>query len=81
MPTIHDSFLTILTEKFGVPVEETANASSTMDDLGLDSLALVEMLLDVQKSFGATIETGIILPHHTIDQVVNLIAERAGASR
>ncbi|MBG0716540.1 hypothetical protein G3N18_00300 [Microbacterium sp. 2C] len=78
--TIRDGFISILTDKFGVPAEETTNGAVTLDELGLDSLALVELLLDLQKKLHVSIEQGIILPEHTLDETVALIEERKGES-
>lgn len=78
--TLRDGFISILTDKFGVPAEETTNGAVTLDELGLDSLALVELLLDLQKRLHISIEQGIILPEHTLDETVALIEEREGES-
>lgn len=78
--TLRDGFISILTDKFGVPSSETTNGVVTLDELGLDSLALVEMLLDLQKKLGVSIEQGVILPELTLDETVALIEERKGES-
>ncbi|MGO2092072.1 MAG: phosphopantetheine-binding protein [Microbacterium gubbeenense] len=78
--TLRDGFISILTDKFGVPAEETTNGAVTLDELGLDSLALVELLLDLQKRLHVSIEQGIILPEHALDETVALIEERKGES-
>jgi acyl carrier protein len=75
---IREGFRSILTDKFGVPTDETENGAATLDGLGLDSLALVELLLDLQKSLNVSIEQGIILPEHTIDETIALIKNRKG---
>lgn len=76
--TLRDGFISILTDKFGVPADETTNGGVTLDELGLDSLALVEMLLDLQKKLDVSIEQGVILPEDTLDETVALIEERKG---
>ncbi|MGP5390288.1 acyl carrier protein [Glutamicibacter arilaitensis] len=76
--TLRDGFISILTDKFGVPADETTNGGVTLDELGLDSLALVEMLLDLKKKLDVSIEQGVILPEHTLDETVALIEERKG---
>ncbi|MFV0372553.1 MULTISPECIES: phosphopantetheine-binding protein [Micrococcales] len=78
--TLRDGFISILTDKFGVPADETANGAATLDELGLDSLALVELLLDLQKKLDVSIEQGVILPEHTLDDTVALLEERKGES-
>lgn len=74
--TLRDGLLSILTDKFGVPADETVNGVATLDELGLDSLALVELLLDLQKKLGLSIEQGVILPEQTLDEIVALLEER-----
>ena len=76
MSNVHNTregFTSILTEKFGVPADEIADGEANLDELGLDSLALVELLLDLQKDLGVTIAQGAILPEHTVDEMIALI--------
>ena len=42
-------------EQLGVAAEEIKNESSFMDDLGADSLDLVELVMSFQNEFGITI--------------------------
>ena len=42
-------------EQLGVAAEEIKNESSFMDDLGADSLDLVELVMSFENEFGITI--------------------------
>jgi len=47
----------ILVERVGVPEDEIGdNLNTTFDDIGLDSLAFVEIQLAVQQEYGFAIE-------------------------
>lgn len=47
----------ILVERVGIPVEEIGDdLNTTFDDIGLDSLAFVEIQLAVQQEYGFSIE-------------------------
>lgn len=47
----------ILVERVGIPVEEIGDdLNTTFDEIGLDSLAFVEIQLAVQQEYGFSIE-------------------------
>lgn len=62
-------------QKMGVTVEELLEAKS-FDDLGLDSLALLEFNVAIQKSFAIPLEDEDIAPEHSLDDVATLVVER-----
>ena len=45
----------MLSERLGIPAEEIT-ADSKFSDLGLDSLDMAEMLMNVEAEFGVTVE-------------------------
>ncbi len=50
-----DEVKEMLAEKLEIPAEEITEESS-FSDLGLDSLDMAEMMMDVENAFGVTIE-------------------------
>lgn len=73
MTTIDDTQLsTVLKSAFGI--DPSADApDTTLDEMGVDSLVIVELLLEIQKVTGVRLDEGEILPTHTVGQVVDLV--------
>src|SRR5271168_5052554 len=42
-------------KQFGIPRQRVSPSSSLAEDLGIDSLDLVEFIMDVEKEFGVTL--------------------------
>ncbi|MEU2438425.1 acyl carrier protein [Streptomyces rubradiris] len=57
MTSTYDTVKTALTSHFNIPAD-TVRADSTLEDLGLDSLAVVELLCVLQDELGMTVPTG-----------------------
>lgn len=55
MPTIADSFRAIVTEQFGVPGSQITNETSFVDDLGAESLDMVELTMRCEEVYGIQI--------------------------
>ncbi|MFE2226101.1 phosphopantetheine-binding protein [Streptomyces kronopolitis] len=68
----------ILTTKFEVPAEEVTRGT-VFDDLAMDSLALLEMSLLLEKRLGVSIEEGTLTSEQTIEEATEAI-EALGAS-
>jgi acyl carrier protein len=49
--TITDKVKTIVANITGVPLETIEDSAAFVDDLGLDSLAILEIVVDVEKEF------------------------------
>jgi acyl carrier protein len=49
--TITDKVKTIVANITGVPLETIEDSATFVDDLGLDSLAILEIVVDVEKEF------------------------------
>jgi acyl carrier protein len=59
--------LEILTSKYDVPAEELSE-STVFEDVAIDSLALLEMALMLEKQLGIPIAEGTLGGHQTIAQ-------------
>lgn len=55
MSEIADRVKAIVVEKLGVEPEKVTEEASFITDLGADSLDTVELIMDFEKEFGATI--------------------------
>lgn len=63
-----DEFVKILNEKLGSKTKITME--SNLKDLGLDSLDLVEIVLDAEERLGITFENEELLSFKTVGDVV-----------
>jgi acyl carrier protein len=51
MPTVFDRVKKIVVEQLGVDEEEVVPSASFVDDLGADSLDLVELVMSLEEEF------------------------------
>lgn len=61
-------------EKFGIGPDELAN-DVVLEDLDLDSLALIELSLTLQKRFGIVLAGDDITPQHTVGELADIVAD------
>jgi len=66
---------TLLHDKFGVPREELA-PEQTFEDLGLDSLILVELSLVLTKQLGVPLADDELYPELTLADTAQLLADK-----
>lgn len=59
-----ESIITLLLENDILGTEETINADSNLFTLGLDSLALMQLLLHLEIRFAVTIPTANLISSH-----------------
>ncbi len=68
-------------EQLGVNAEEIKNEASFMDDLGADSLDLVELVMSFENDFDITIpdedSNAITTVQSAIDYMTNIVGENA----
>jgi acyl carrier protein len=63
----------IIVEQLGVSTEEVALEASFIDDLGADSLDLVELIMAMEEEFGLEISDEDAEKIQTVQDVVNYI--------
>ena len=51
MANINEQVKTIVAEKLGVELEQVIDSASFQSDLGADSLDIVELIMDFEKTF------------------------------
>ncbi|MFB6813210.1 acyl carrier protein [Streptomyces sp. NPDC056347] len=72
MSANQDRLFALVSEKLGVTAEEL-DTTSTFDALDLDSLALIELSVIVQKEFGVQIDETALTPENTFSDVLGEI--------
>jgi acyl carrier protein len=65
----------IIVEQLGVSEEEVTLEASFIDDLGADSLDLVELIMALEEEFGLEISDEDAEKIQTVQDVVNYITE------
>lgn len=60
-------------EQLGRNIDEIKNESSFMDDLGADSLDLVELVMEFEKGFGITIPDEDSAELTTVQKVIDYV--------
>jgi acyl carrier protein len=70
---------TLLHDKFGVPQEEISS-EQTFEDLGIDSLIIVELALVLRKQLGVQLDDDELYPELTLSESARLLDEKAGAA-
>ncbi|WP_346538214.1 acyl carrier protein [Micromonospora sp. DPT] len=79
MNAVQDALNAILVEKMGIPAEELT-PGATFEELDLDSLALIELSVSIQKQFGVLVEETELSPERRLGEVVEIIDTRARAT-
>ena len=63
-------------EQLDINVEEISNDASFMEDLGADSLDLVELVMSFENDFGITIPDEDSAELTTVQQAINYVQEK-----
>ena len=79
MDTVYERLSDLLTTKFGVGKDEM-QPDALFIDLGLDSLALVELAMTVEGMFGVDMEDAELYPEHTVADAVKLLTSKGVAA-
>jgi acyl carrier protein len=73
--TVERRVIEIIVEQLGVSEEEVTLEASFIDDLGADSLDLVELIMAMEEEFGIEISDEDAEKIQTVQDVVNYISE------
>src|SRR5256885_10916230 len=65
----------ILSEQLGVARNQITGPSRIVDDLGADSLTVIEITMALEERFGATIPDEQLEGVHTVDELYDVLAE------
>ncbi|MGI5346994.1 acyl carrier protein [Streptomyces sp. CA-250714] len=77
MDPVHDHVTTLLTDKFDVP-SDGIQPGVTLTELGLDSLAVTELLVTLQEHYGTGAPDDAVTGEATPEDVVALLHELLG---
>ena len=70
----------ILVNRIGVPEDSVNDPSQSFEDLGLDSLAFVEIQLAMQQEYGFTISDEDASKIHTVGEAIDYVNGRLAES-
>ena len=73
--TTFEQVKAIIVEKLGVSADEAKETSSFVNDLGADSLDVVEFVMEVEKEFDITIPDDAAAKLETVGDAVKYIDE------
>jgi len=77
MSDIKSKVVTIIVDKLGVEQSEVTNEASFTNDLGADSLDIVELIMEFEKEFNIAIPDDQAEKIQTVGDAVTYIQENA----
>ncbi|MGO8760551.1 MAG: acyl carrier protein [Desulfobaccales bacterium] len=78
MGAIDEKVIDIIVDKLGVDRSEATPEAVFVDDLGADSLDLVELIMAMEEEFGMEIADEDAEKLRTVQDVISFISARAG---
>ena len=78
MGAIDEKVIDIIVDKLGVERAEVTPEAVFVDDLGADSLDLVELIMAMEEEFGTEIADEDAEKLRTVKDVISFISARAG---
>jgi acyl carrier protein len=76
--SIEEKIIEIIMEQLDVTKEECIPEASFMDDLGADSLDIVELIMAMEENFGIEITDDELLKIRTVRDAVEFIIKKRG---
>ncbi|MEJ2671270.1 MAG: acyl carrier protein [Deltaproteobacteria bacterium] len=77
MAAINEKVIDIIVDKLGVDRAEVTPEAVFVDDLGADSLDLVELIMAMEEEFGMEIADEDAEKLRTVQDVINFVSARA----
>lgn len=78
MMSIEEKVIEIIVEQLDVTREECVPEASFIEDLGADSLDLVELIMAMEENFGVEISDEELQKIRTIQDSINFIKKKKG---
>ncbi len=78
MMSIEEKVIEIIVEQLDVTREECVPEASFIEDLGADSLDLVELIMAMEENFGIEISDEELQKIRTIQDAINFIKKKKG---
>ncbi len=79
MPDIAERFRAIVVEQLVVDPDDVVDSASLVDDLGADSLDLVELAIKFEREFGFEISDDVVKSILTVGDTVRFLEKHAFA--
>lgn len=76
MDISYEDFLKYLSERFNVPIHNIDRDTVFTEDLGVDSLALYNLIADVEKKYHIRLDVEDIISISTVGQVFDYVLGR-----
>ncbi len=76
--SIEEKIIEIIMEQLDVTREECIPEASFMDDLGADSLDIVELIMAMEENFGIEITDDELLKIRTVRDAIDFIVRKRG---
>lgn len=74
--TLEEKVIDIIAERLDVPREECVPAASFQNDLGADSLDLVELIMEMEEKFGMQIADDELEKISTVRDVIDFLKSK-----
>jgi len=78
MSTIEEKVIEIIMEQLDVTKEECVPEAAFIDDLGADSLDIVELVMAMEENFAIEISDDELMKIRTIQDVIDFIKKKRG---
>lgn len=79
MSSVAEKVKSIIVNKLGVSEDEVKEESSFVEDLGADSLDIVELIMDLEEEFGIEIPDEDAEKIRTVGEAIKYIEAKASA--
>ena len=76
--TVEEKIKNVIVEQLGVSADEVVPEASFVDDLGADSLDLVELIMVLEEAFGREIPDEDAEKIQTVQDAINYIKKKKG---
>lgn len=77
---IHNRVYKLVSEHLGVSQDRIKDDSDLVNDLGADSLDLIEIVMGVEEAFDIEITEEEVTATATVDSVINLVTKKITAA-
>ncbi|HOI75850.1 MAG TPA: acyl carrier protein [Syntrophales bacterium] len=74
--TLEEKVINIIMEQLGVTREECVPEAAFIEDLGADSLDLVELIMEMEENFGITIADNELEKIRTIQDAIDFLKSK-----
>jgi acyl carrier protein len=76
MQTINEDFKIMLSKQFGIETDKIHNETHLVDDLGADSLDLMEIVMIIESKFKVRIEESEYIDALVVNKIISLIEQK-----